>query len=317
VKRHLSIIGAPVWLGQPHYGTQFGPDALRSAGLTQLLQSLYNKVIDLGNIHIPQNPTTLATTNPCLRHLGQVRSSSELLAEKVSATVLSGSFPLVLGGDHSIALGSLSGIAKHYKNLGVIWYDAHADINTPETSPSGNIHGMPLAASMGLGHKSLTQLSGYFPKVKPENIVIIGARDIDPGEIALIKEKNIKVFTSQEMLKRGASTVMKEAISYLKPKCDGIHLSFDLDVIDPKEAPGVGTPVAHGLEFSRVLESFELLFQHKIITSADFVEINPLLDQDNETVALTLELIQMLLGGKAVCPAIFGSDTKDQKLYSA
>lgn len=299
MKRNISIIGAPVWLGQPHYGTQFGPDALRSAGLNQILHFVAETVSDFGNIPLQQSPSTLSTLSSNTKHLEQVRTGSSLLADKVSNAVTKGSFPLILGGDHSIAMGSLAGLAKHYDNLGVIWYDAHADINTPETSPSGNIHGMPLAASMGFGPKSLTRISGYYPKVKPENVVIFGARDIDPGEQAMIREKNIKVFTTEDVLRRGAKAVMEETVAYLAKRCDGIHLSFDVDAIDPQEAPGVGTPVTHGLDFPSTLEAIELLFHHNVITSADFVEINPLLDKDNKTIALTLELIQVLLGGKA------------------
>lgn len=161
----------------------------------------------------------------------------------VDKIIQSKSFPLVLGGDHSIAIGTLAGVSKHYKNLGVIWYDAHGDLNTAETSPSGNIHGMPLAASLGYGHELLTNLLGTSPKIKPEHVVIIGARSLDEGERKLIKELGIKVFTMHEIDRLGMTKVMEETIEYLKDHTDGVHLSLDLDGLDPNDAPGVGTPV--------------------------------------------------------------------------
>jgi len=305
VKRKISIIGAPVWLGQPHYGTQFGPDALRSVGLIDALRTINGDVLDIGNATPKQLPPASEAKAHNLKNLEAVRASVELLSEKVSQIVSAGRFPLVLGGDHSLALGSLAGIAKHYKNLGVIWYDAHADINTPETSPSGNIHGMPLAASLGLGHKSLTQLSGYAPKVNPENLVLIGIRDLDPGEISLIKEKKIKFFTSEDVLRLGVNAVIKETLSYLAPRCDGIHLSFDLDVINPQEIAGVGTPAVGGVDLASTMEAMHLLFRSSKITSADFVEVNPLLDQDGQTTTAALTLIQALINGASANETTF------------
>ncbi|GAE47737.1 arginase [Mesobacillus boroniphilus JCM 21738] len=221
-----------------------------------------------------------------------------MLADEVDRIIESESFPLVLGGDHSIAIGSLTGVSKHYKNLGVIWYDAHADLNTADTSPSGNIHGMPLAVSLGLGHELLTQLGGYAPKVKPENIVIIGARALDEGEKDLIKELGIKVFTMHEIDRLGMATVIEETVNYLKEKTDGVHLSLDLDGLDPTDAPGVGTPVSGGISYRESHLAMEMLAEAKIITSAEFVEVNPILDEKNKTAVAAVALMGSLFGEK-------------------
>ena len=207
-------------------------------------------------------------------------------------------FRLVLGGDHSIAIGTLAGVSKHYKNLGVIWYDAHGDLNTAETSPIGNIHGMPLAVSIGLGHNLLTDIGGYGPKVKPENVVIIGARALDDGEKDLIKEIGIKVYTMHEIDRMGMAKVMEETIAYLKDKTDGVHLSLDLDGLDPNDAPGVGTPVIGGISYRESHLAMEMLEESKIITSAEFVEVNPILDEKNKTARVAVELMGSLFGEK-------------------
>lgn len=221
-----------------------------------------------------------------------------MLAEMVDKIIQSKSFPLVLGGDHSIAIGTLAGVTKHYKNLGVIWYDAHGDLNTAETSPSGNIHGMPLAASLGYGHELLTNLQGISPKVKPEHVVIIGARSLDEGERRLIKELGIKVFTMHEIDRLGMTKVMEETISFFKGKTDGVHLSLDLDGLDPKDAPGVGTPVPGGLSYRESHLAMEMLAEAELITSAEFVEVNPILDERNKTASLAVALMGSLFGEK-------------------
>lgn len=298
MKKSVSILGVPMWLGQTRYGTNLAPDVIRSTGLVERLKGLYLEVKDEGNI-----PVDLTGR---FRHEGQnikniktVAKCSEKLAAKVSDILEQQCFPLILGGDHSIAIGTLAGAAKHFNNLGVIWYDAHADMNTPETSPSGNIHGMPLAASMGLGHPALTDIGGYQGKVKPENIVLIGARDIDEGEKQLIAGKNIKVYSNDDVHKLGIERVIRETIEYLTERCDGIHLSFDLDGIDPREIPGVGTPVANGLSYKDSIKAVQLLFATGKITSAEFVEVNPILDSQNITSQLTINLICEMFGENA------------------
>lgn len=295
--KKITVIGVPMYLGQSHFGTQLGPDAIRSAGLMRNLESRSNEIIDIGNldIEIIESRYRINDSNCNIRNLESVRDSVELLALKTSEVVSSGRFPLVLGGDHSIAIGTLAGIAKHYHNLGIIWYDAHADSNTVSTSPSGNIQGMPLAASIGAGHLDLIGVGGYKHKVKAEHIVLIGVRDMDPGEREFIYKKKIKTFTSEDVYRIGIDNVIDETVSYLATKCDGIHLSYDLDVIDPRDSRGVGTPVDCGIYLEQNIEAMELLAQYNVITSAEFVEVNPLLDKDGRTVAAAIALMRALL----------------------
>jgi arginase len=295
--RKLSIIGMPMDLGQMRRGVDMGPSAIRYAGINERLRVLFDEIEDLGDIAVGR-PEVVIDPNSNLRNLELVAEKNYMLSEEVDKIIQSGSFPLVLGGDHSIAIGTLAGVSKHYKNLGVIWYDAHGDLNTADTSPSGNIHGMPLAASLGLGHESLTQLGGYAPKVKPENIVIIGARALDDGEKELIKELGIKVFTMHEIDRLGMASVMEETINYLKDKTDGVHLSLDLDGLDPTDAPGVGTPVFGGISYRESHLAMEMLEEARIITSAEFVEVNPILDEKNKTAVAAVALMGSLFGEK-------------------
>jgi arginase len=297
IVRKLSIIGMPMDLGQMRRGVDMGPSAIRYAGINENLIKLFDVIDDLGDIVIGR-PEVVIDPNSNLRNLDLVAEKSEELAKAVSKVVEEGSFPLVLGGDHSIAIGTLAGMAKHYPNLGVIWFDAHGDLNTVETSPTGNIHGMPLAVSIGLGHELLTNIMGYSPKVKPEHIVIIGARSLDEGERALIKEKGIKVYTMHEIDRLGMTKVMEETITYLKQKTDGVHLSFDLDGLDPLDAPGVGTPVTGGVSYRESHLAMEMLAEADIITSAEFVEVNPILDEKNRTASTAVKLMGSLFGEK-------------------
>jgi arginase len=296
--KKISIIGVPMDLGQTRRGVDMGPSAIRYAGIIERLERLNYEIEDLGDIEIGRAERIQSETNVKLRNLKAVAEANEKLAAKVDEVVRAKSFPLVLGGDHSIAIGTLAGVAKHYKNLGVIWYDAHGDLNTEETSPSGNIHGMPLAASLGLGHPVLTNIAGYSPKIKPENIVIIGARALDEGEKVLIKEKGIKVYTMHEIDRLGMTTVMEETIQYLKDRTDGVHLSLDLDGLDPHDAPGVGTPVIGGISYRESHLAMEMLAEANIITSAEFVEVNPILDEKNKTASVAVALIGSLFGEK-------------------
>jgi len=284
-------------LGQSRRGVDMGPSAIRYAGVVERLEQLDYIVRDLGDIVISR-PDDKDEQEDNLRNLRQVASGNQKLAEMVNAEVGQKKFPLILGGDHSIAIGSLAGIAKHYDNLGLIWYDAHGDLNSAETSPSGNIHGMPLAASLGIGHEKLTHLFGYSPKIKPENIVIIGARSLDPGERELIRRKNIKVYTMHEIDRIGMPKVMEEAIGYLMNRTDGVHLSLDLDGLDPSEAPGVGTPVIGGISYRESHLAMEMLAEADLITSAEFVEVNPILDDKNKTATVAVGLVGSLFGEK-------------------
>ncbi|MBP1969996.1 arginase [Virgibacillus natechei] len=295
---NMSIIGVPMDLGQSRRGVDMGPSALRYAGAIEKLQELKNDIHDLGDIAIARPDTANAVEASNLKNLKQVMEASEELASIVDQEIKKNRFPVIFGGDHSISIGSLAGIGRHYENLGVIWYDAHGDLNSSETSPSGNIHGMPLAVSLGIGHEKLTNLAGYAPKIKPENIVIIGARSLDPGEKELIREKGIKVYSMHEIDRLGMPNVMKESIDYLKGRTDGVHLSLDLDGLDPSEAPGVGTPVIGGVTYRESHLAMEMLAEAEILTSAEFVEVNPILDDKNKTAAVAVGLMGSLFGEK-------------------
>ncbi|WP_332693990.1 arginase [Halalkalibacter lacteus] len=297
--KQISIVGVPMDLGQIRRGVDMGPSAMRYAGLIEEIKGLGFNVKDYGDIKINRfsNGTTREQN---LKNLQEVIKTSEELCRELDEILSEGGFPLVLGGDHSISIGSIAGISKHYKELGVIWYDAHADLNTAETSPSGNIHGMPLAINLGLGHPLLTEIGGYAPKIKPENIVIIGARSIDEGERELIRKKGLKVFTMHEIDRKGMTRVMEETIHYLETNTDGVHLSLDLDAIDPLDAPGVGTPVLGGITYRESHLAMEMLAEAAIITSAEFVEVNPILDNKNKTADVATELVASLLGKKLI-----------------
>ena len=294
------MIGVPMDLGQLRRGVDMGPSAIRCAGVNERLECLCQDIEDLGDMTIGQREDEKEGGEPAseeLRNLKAITKASVKLAETVDNIVASGAFPLVLGGDHSIAIGTLAGLAKHYQNLGVIWYDAHADLNTKETSPSGNIHGMPLAISLGIGHEGLTAIYGKEAKIKAENIVIIGARSLDDGE-KLIRDKGIKVYTMHEIDRLGMTRVMEETIDYLRGRTDGVHLSLDLDALDPNDAPGVGTPVAGGISYRESHLAMEMLEESKLITSAEFVEVNPILDEKNRTAEAAVALMGSLFGEK-------------------
>lgn len=298
MKKNMSIIGVPMDLGQSRRGVDMGPSAIRYAGILERLEDLQHDINDLGDVVISRPDNKYERQEGDLRNLKQVAEGNGKLAEMVDQEIKNNRFPLVLGGDHSIAIGSLAGIAKHYENLGVIWYDAHGDLNSADTSPSENIHGMPLAVSLGIGNEKLTNILGYQPKIKPENIVIIGARSLDPGEKELIKERGIKVYSMHEIDRIGMSKVMSETIDYLKERTDGVHLSLDLDGLDPEEAPGVGTPVIGGLSYRESHLAMEMLEEADILTSSEFVEVNPILDDKNKTATLAVGLIGSLFGEK-------------------
>ncbi|MFZ3579140.1 arginase [Virgibacillus sp. DJP39] len=295
MKKNISVIGVPMHLGQPRPGTDLGPNAIRHAGAVDKLRLLEHDVKDLGNIEI-ESVTGEEQREDNLLNLQSIVDACSVLAKTVDEVVETKRFPLLLGGDHSMAIGSLAGISKHYKNLGVIWYDAHGDLNDSETSPSGNLHGMPLAASLGIGHHKLTSVYGEHAKVKPENLVIIGARDLDPGEKDYIKEHGIKVYSMREVDELGMEAVIKETIAYLEEKTDGIHLSLDLDGLDPSETPGVGTPVVGGPSYRETRHAMELFHDADVLTSAEFVEVNPLLDDKNKTGIVAANLISALFG---------------------
>ncbi|MED4533040.1 arginase [Metabacillus fastidiosus] len=295
MNKKISIVGVPMDLGQSRRGVDMGPSAMRYADVVERLEKLGYEIHDTGDIEINRIDKEEIQN---LKFLKAVTDGNDRLSQAVDKVIESGAFPLVLGGDHSIAIGTLAGVSKHYKNLGVIWYDAHGDLNTAETSPSGNIHGMPLAVSLGIGHHTLTNIAGYSPKVKPENIVMIGIRSLDEGEKELIRQKGIKVYTMHEIDRIGMATVIEETVEYLKSRTDGVHLSLDMDGLDPTDAPGVGTPVLGGISYRESHLAMEILAESEIITSAEFVEVNPILDERNKTAIAAVSLMGSLLGEK-------------------
>lgn len=295
--KNIHIIGAPSTFGQRKLGVNFGPDALRYAGLVERLKNIGHSVEDKGNISVPAvDVEKFKGKQEGLRNLNEIIEVSENLSNAVSSSIKNQAFPLIIGGDHSIAIGSISGVSQHYENLGIIWYDAHGDLNIPEESPSGNIHGMPLRVLLGDGDKQLVNISGYAPKVKPENIVLIGMRDLDVGERDFIRENNIKTYTMADIDRNGIKQVMEESVSYLKDKTDGIHLSLDVDALDPVETPGTGTKVLGGLTYRESHFALEMLHNTNLITSMDVVEVNPLIDQNNHTAEQAVCLMGSFFG---------------------
>lgn len=297
MNKTVEIIGAPSTFGQRKLGVNLGPDAIRYAGIVARIEAIGLTVKDSGNINVPElNLNKFNSEQQGLRNLEEIIETSETLSQSVSNSISNNHFPLILGGDHSIAIGSISGVSKHYENLGVIWYDAHGDLNIPEESPSGNIHGMPLRILAGDGDDKLVNIANYAPKVKPENIVLIGMRDLDVGERQYIKDNNIKTYTMAEVDRYGIKQVIKETIDYLKEKTDGIHLSLDVDALDPVETPGTGTRVLGGLTYRESHFALEFLHNANLVTSMDLVEVNPLIDHNNDTAEQAVGLVGSFFG---------------------
>ena len=294
----IRVIGAPMDLGADRRGVDIGTSAIRYADLNYRLRSIGHHVQDMGNIVVPQPESQPLGNNPKLKYLDQIVHVSEELMGIVTSTLQEGDFPLILGGDHSIGLGSLSGVAKVHKNVGVIWIDAHADFNTDQTTPSGNIHGMILASLAGLGNSALSNIGGWSPKIQKETIVIVGARDLDRGEQELLHTHSIHVFTMSEIDQLGITEVMRQALTIAGQNNDGIHLSLDMDALDPTEAPGVGTPVRGGLTYREAHLAMELIADSQKLVAMDVVEVNPILDRENATALLAVELVLSALGKK-------------------
>lgn len=295
INSNISIIGVPLDLGAGTRGVNLGPDAIRYAGVEERLKNIGYNVEDMGDISVDRS-SAVTEPNSNLKNLNVISNVNSLLSEKVSSVMSEGKFPLVLGGDHSIAIGTISGVLQHRKNLGVIWFDAHGDINTAQTSPSGNIHGMPVAVLLGLGDKELTKIGGENNFLKKENIVYIGSRDLDSEERKAMKEHGIKVFTMHEIDDMGIKKVMEEAIKIAGDNTDGIHVSFDMDALDPSIAPGTGTKVPGGMNYREGHYALELIAKSEKLVSAEFVEVNPLLDNANMTGKAASALIGSLMG---------------------
>jgi len=297
----IRIIGVPMDLGASRRGVDMGPSALRVAGLQSRLKQLGRQVEDAGNITVPQ-----AEEQPYgekkARYLEEISQTCKSLAEMVRKTLDENMLPLVLGGDHSIAVGSIAGAAAHFakegKHIGVIWLDAHGDMNTPESSPSGNVHGMPLAAVMGNGPSELIDLAGIKPMVEPRQVALVGTRDLDAKERRFAKESGVHVFTMRDIDERGMREVMSEAIRFATDDTAGIAVSLDMDFIDPSDAPGVGTPVRGGVTYREAHLALEMIADSRAMISFELVEINPVIDLHNTTATLGVELTLSALGKK-------------------
>jgi arginase len=291
----LQIIGMPINHGADKIGSNYGPDKLREMNLISLLEGLGYDVSDLGNIEVADvTDDHKYKYNENLKFYDVIIDANTKLAFKVYDSISRGNFPLILGGDHSLGIGSIAGVSKHIKNLGVVWIDAHGDLNTDDTTKTGNIHGMPLAASIGKGPDKLVNLFEHRIKIKDSNIVHIAARDLDPGEIELLNQTNINAFTMDKVKKCGIDTVIKETIAYLKNRVDAIHVSFDIDSIDSSYVPGTGTPVKDGLTIEDAKKILSSLSSSGMMVSLDFVEFNPLLDYNNETADICMDLLKCI-----------------------
>jgi arginase len=271
------------------------------AGLQTRLKSLGHTVEDIGNLNVRQ-PEEQPYGEKRAKYLNEIAESCRGLAEITERTLADGYFPLVLGGDHSIAVGSCSGVSKFFraqsKRVGYLWLDAHGDMNTPDSSPSGNIHGMPLAAIIGYGPPELVEMFGYKPKVEPRNVCLVGVRDLDTKERRLIKESGVHVFTMRDIDERGMRDVMSEALRFVTDDTDGVAVSLDLDFIDPDDAPGVGTPVRGGVTYREAHLAMEMIADSEAMVSLEVVEINPVIDTHNQTALLGVEMVLSGLGKK-------------------
>jgi arginase len=294
--RKVAIIGAALDLGAGRRGVDMGPSAIRYADLDDRLRELGIECEDWGNVETAVAEAT-ASGNPQARFLAQIKETCERIARAVAKAVEEGRTPIVLGGDHSIALGTLGGLASVYGPGGVIWLDAHGDLNTPATSPSGNVHGMPLAAALGRDPESFASEAWPLPVVLAEHVVLIGVRSLDEGEREFVRESGIGIYTMSELDRRGIEPVMREALERVKGAAF-VHVSLDMDVVDPEMTPGVGTPVRGGLSYREAHLALELVAESELMTSLEIVEVNPILDRGNETATLAVELAASAFGAR-------------------
>ncbi|NUM88293.1 MAG: arginase [Bdellovibrionales bacterium] len=297
--KNIRIVGVPSDLGASRRGVDMGPSALRIANLGSKLKALGYQVEDIGNIPVAVRES-LSPTDVKARFLSEIMGYTKDLRDRVYQALKDGRMPLVIGGDHSLAIGSLAGVTKFYAEnkarIGVIWMDAHADINTPETSLSGNIHGMPLAHALGVGNRQLLDLCGRVPMVEPSRTVLIGIRDLDQGEKDTIRDLGVRAFTMRDIDEIGMRGVLQEAIRIATNGTAGFHLSFDVDCMDPSVAPGVGTPVRGGTTYREGHLAMEILHDSCKILSMDVAEVNPVLDVSNQTADLAVEIVLSAFG---------------------
>lgn len=301
IPKQIRVIGVPLDLGQSRRGVDMGPSAVRVAGLEARLEAIGHVVEDGGNVAVAM-PEQKKEGHPHAKYLKEITATCTKSAELVLKTLDAGKVPLVLGGDHSVAAGTVAGVAEFYRrknqSIGLIWIDAHSDINTPATSPSGNVHGMPLAAIMGLGPPELSNIFEFSPKVKPENCVLVGIRDVDAHEKENIRKAGVEVFTMRDIDERGMRTVMEEALRMAGRGTAGYHVSLDMDWIDPEDAPGVGTPVWGGATYREAHLAMEIISDHGRMLSLEIVEVNPVIDEHNQTADLAVELALSAFGKK-------------------
>lgn len=295
IKKNLALIGAPFDMAASLRGARLGPDAIRLAGIHPRLEAIGYNVKDFGNIEARNNLNTARSDNN-LNNMEYVVEANQNLYEAFDKAFTEDYFPVMLGGDHSLAIGTIKASLKHYPDLGVLWIDAHGDINTAETSPSGNIHGMPVATLMGMGAQELIDVGQSDVLLKKENIVFVGLRDLDTGERKAIKELGIKYYTMHEVDSLGIKKVMTEALDYLSERTDHIHLSYDMDSLDPTVAPGTGTKVPGGMSYREAHLALEMISQTEKLVSVDLVEVNPILDEQNKTGEAAAALAGSLLG---------------------
>ncbi len=296
---NIDIIGVPVDLGSNRRGVDMGPSAIRYTGLVQAIRKMGRSCRDLGNIPVPapENDSYEQGISNSPRFINEITEINETLYKMVGDSLAQGNMPLVIGGDHSIATGSLLGVQSCLKNIGVIWMDAHGDFNTEHTTLSGNLHGMSLAAATGTGMRALARFKGEdVDFIDPEKVVIIGARDLDPEEAELLKKSKVTVFTMEDIDMYGLRSIMQRAVEIAEDGTEGIHLSFDLDVVTPSDAPGVGTPVKGGITYREAHLAVEMLSVRPKLRSIELVELNPVLDYANKTGELAVSLLCSVLG---------------------
>lgn len=295
----IKIIGVPLDLGQDRRGVDMGPSAIRAANLNARLRSLGYDVEDAGDIAVTI-PEMMHYGNRHAKYLKPIAETCQRVARAVGSALRSGYAPMVLGGDHSIAIGTMAGVSRHFRSrrarAGLIWIDAHADMNTPQTSPSGNIHGMPLACCVGLGPRDLTHLPGFSPLVQPENAALVGVRDVDVLEKPHVRRSGVRAFTMRHIDERGLRAVMEEAIRIASENTAGFHVSLDMDYLDPAEAPGVGTPIRGGGTYREAHLALEMIADTGRMISLEIVEVNPILDIGNRTASLAVELAMSAFG---------------------
>jgi len=292
----VAVIGAGLDLGAGRRGVDMGPSAIRYAGLDERVAALGRRCEDWGDVKTAV-PEATAVGDERMRYLPEIKATCERIAGLVARAAEEGYVPVVLGGDHSVALGTLGGMARARGPGGVLWFDAHGDLNRPETSPSGNVHGMPLAAALGLAGAEFESDEYALPAVESRRVALVGVRSLDPGERALLSELDAKVFTMSDLDRMGVETALREALEHVAG--DGfVHLSLDLDVLDPEVAPGVGTPVRGGLSYREAHLAMELIAESALLDSLEVVEVNPILDRENQTAKLAVELVASALGAR-------------------